>query len=38
VSLAESLVRLGLRTSKRNTYAPPLAKAYAGEFARFSPR
>jgi allantoin racemase len=37
VSLAESLVRLGLRTSKRNTYAAPLAKAYAGAFARFSP-
>ncbi len=37
VSLAESLVRLGLRTSKRNTYAPPLAKPYAGEFERFSP-
>ena len=26
VSLAESLVRLGLRTSTRNTYAAPLAK------------
>ena len=38
VSLAEALVRVGLKTSKRNTYAPPLAKAYAGEFARFSPR
>ena len=38
VSLAESLVRIGLRTSKRNTYAPPLAKAYAGEFAKFSRR
>jgi allantoin racemase len=38
VSLAESLVRLGLRTSKRGAYAPPLAKAYAGEFKRFSPR
>jgi allantoin racemase len=38
VSLAETLVRLGLKTSKRNTYAPPLAKAYAGEYARFSPR
>jgi allantoin racemase len=37
VSLAESLVRLGLRTSKRRTYAPPLAKRYAGEFKRFSP-
>jgi allantoin racemase len=38
VSLAESLVRIGLKTSKRNTYAPPLAKPYAGEFKRFSPR
>lgn len=38
VSLAESLARLGLRTSKRNTYAPPLAKRYVGDFARFSPR
>jgi allantoin racemase len=38
VSLAEGLVRLGLKTSKRRTYAPPLAKAYAGEFKRFSPR
>jgi allantoin racemase len=38
VSLAESLVRVGLKTSKRNTYAQPLAKAYAGEFSRFSPR
>ena len=37
VSLAESLVRLGLRTSKRNTYAAPLAKAYTGEFKRFAP-
>jgi len=37
VSLAESLVRIGLRTSKRNTYATPLAKPYAGVFARFSP-
>ena len=38
VSLAESLVRIGLKTSKRNTYAPPLAKTYAGEFGRFSPK
>jgi allantoin racemase len=37
VSLAESLVRIGLRTSKRNSYAPPLAKPYAGEFKRFAP-
>jgi allantoin racemase len=38
VALAESLVRVGLRTSKRRTYAPPLAKSYAGEFKRFSPK
>ena len=38
VSLAEGLVRAGLKTSKRSTYAPPLAKAYAGEYARFSPQ
>ena len=38
VGLTEALVRVGLRTSKRNTYAHPLAKAYAGEFAKFSPR
>jgi allantoin racemase len=37
ISLAESLVRIGLRTSKRNSYAPPLAKPYAGEFKRFAP-
>ena len=36
-SLAESLVRLDLKTSKRNTYAAPLAKPYAGEFKRLSP-
>ena len=38
VALAESAARLGLRTSKRNTYAPPRAKPYAGAFARFAPR
>jgi allantoin racemase len=38
VALAESAVRIGLRTSKRNTYAPPRAKPYAGAFARFAPR
>ena len=37
VQLAESLVRLGLKTSKRNTYAAPLAKTYVGAFTRFSP-
>jgi allantoin racemase len=38
VALAESVARLGLRTSKRNTYAAPLAKHYSGAFAPFSPR
>ena len=38
VGLAESMVRLGLRTSKRNTYAAPLTKAYAGAFAPYAPR
>jgi len=38
VLLAEALVRLGLKTSKRNTYAAPLAKAYSGAFAKFSPK
>lgn len=37
VKLAESLVALGLKTSRRGGYAPPLAKAYAGDFAPFSP-
>ncbi len=37
VGLAETLARLGLRTSKRNAYAFPLPKTYAGGFARFSP-
>ena len=38
VALAEGVARLGLRTSKRNTYAAPLAKHYSGAFAPFSPR
>jgi allantoin racemase len=37
VSLAESLIRVGLKTSKRNAYAAPLAKTYLGQFKRFSP-
>jgi allantoin racemase len=32
VGLAEALARLGLKTSKRNAYASPLGKAYAGAF------
>jgi hypothetical protein len=37
-TVAEALVRVGLKTPKRNAYAAPLAKAYAGAFAKFSPR
>ena len=37
VKLAESLVSLGLGTSKRGDYAAPLAKAYTGLAAPFSP-
>jgi allantoin racemase len=37
VKLAESLVGLGLRTSKRGGYAPPRPKHYAGAFAGFAP-
>ncbi|HEY6086145.1 MAG TPA: aspartate/glutamate racemase family protein [Burkholderiaceae bacterium] len=38
VKLAEALVSLGLRTSKRGDYALPLAKGYAGLAAPYSPR
>jgi len=38
VKLAESLVNLGLATSKRGDYAAPLVKAYAGLAAPYSPR
>ena len=38
VALAESLARLGLRTSKRGGYAAPGRKTYAGVFASFAPR
>jgi allantoin racemase len=37
VKLAESLVGLGLRTSKRGGYAAPRPKIYAGAFAPFAP-
>ncbi|TPQ49685.1 Asp/Glu/hydantoin racemase [Prosthecomicrobium hirschii] len=36
VTLAESLVRLGVRTSKLGGYAPPPPKPYLGSFAPFS--
>jgi len=38
VGLAEMLARLGLRTSKRNSYAAPLPKTYTGMFAIYSPK
>ena len=37
VKLAESLVSLGLGTSKRGDYAAPLAKVYTGLAAAYSP-
>jgi allantoin racemase len=37
VKLAESLVALGLRTSKRGGYAPPLPKHYRGNWLTASP-
>lgn len=37
VKLAESLVALGLKTSKRGGYARPLAKTYDGVFSAASP-
>jgi allantoin racemase len=37
VTLAEGLAALGLKTSKRGSYAAPLAKLYTGLLAPFSP-
>ena len=37
VKLAESLIALGLQTSKRGGYARPSSKAYLGGFAPYSP-
>lgn len=37
VTVAEGLVRLGRRTSKRGTYAPAIAKPYVGQLAPFAP-
>ena len=36
-SLAESLVRLDSKSSKRNSYGAPLTKLYADEFKRLWP-
>ena len=38
VKLAEALVGLGLATSKRGPYAPPLPKPFTGAFAGLSAR
>lgn len=37
VTLAESLVRLGLKTSRLGPYAAPRSKTYSGPFAPFQP-
>lgn len=37
VTLAESLVRLGLTTSRLGPYAAPRAKTYSGPFTAFQP-
>ena len=37
VKQAEALVALGLRTSKRGTYAPPVPKSYMGALSEFAP-
>jgi allantoin racemase len=37
VSIMQGMARLPTSTSRRNTYAGPLAKQYQGFFARYSP-
>jgi allantoin racemase len=37
VTLAEGMVRLGLRTSRLGPYAAPRSKPYLGPFSRFQP-
>ncbi|MDD1527272.1 hydantoin racemase [Bradyrhizobium sp. WBOS7] len=37
VTLAESLVRLGLKTSRLGPYAAPRAKTYSGPLSPFQP-
>jgi allantoin racemase len=37
VTLAESVVRLGLKTSRLGPYAAPRSKPYSGPFSRFQP-
>jgi allantoin racemase len=38
VVLAEGMAAIGIKTSKRGTFARPLAKSYSGLFARFAPK
>ena len=37
VKMAEALVGMGLKTSKRGDLAPPLPKPYRGKLAAYSP-
>jgi len=37
VTLAESLARLGLKTSRLGPYAAPRPKSYSGPFSQFQP-
>ncbi|MBH5402135.1 hydantoin racemase [Bradyrhizobium sp. CNPSo 4010] len=37
VTLAESLVRLGLTTSRLGPHAAPRTKSYSGPFSQFQP-
>ena len=38
VELTSALIRMGLRTGKRNGYAYPNSKLYSGEFSKFAPK
>ena len=38
VELTSALIRMGLRTGKRNGYAYPNSKLYLGEFSKFAPK
>ena len=37
VTLAEALMRLGLKTSRLGPYATPRSKTYSGPFSQFEP-
>lgn len=38
VELVSGLIRMGLKTGKRNGYANPVPKLYSGEFSKFTPK